>query len=226
LVNSKGDIILEKIKALLLSNTDVNNLTVENFTESQKEMNNPVVIFCNMETTEFYNSFNIVAKDKEELASMYEDKVFFTSSVPKGKHEWHYGAVFYGVEPKNEGADGIENFEWLKQATFEMIEGVAKRRLDVLEDNDDIYESPECMEGQEALSKQYDIMKNKLQTDEERRMLLDFDTLASDRATMYGDSQFIQGFYEGINYLKKAIEAGLNKKERTAATDVLSSNAS
>jgi hypothetical protein len=217
---------LKNVTALLLSNTDVNNLTVENFTDSQQEMNNPMVILCNLETMEFYHSFDIVAKNKEELSSMFETKVFYTSSVPKGEHEWKHGAVFYGVKPKNEGADDMENFEWLKEGTFEMIEGAAKKRLDVLEDNDDIYESPESKEGQEALYKQYHIMKDKLQTDEERRMLLDFDTLASDRATMYGDSQFIQGFYEGINYLKKALEAGLNKKERTAATDVLSSNAS
>jgi hypothetical protein len=91
---------LKNVTALLLSNTDVNNLTVENFTDSQQELNNPMVILCDLETMEFYHSFDIVAKDKEELASMYEDKVFFTSSVPKGKHEWHHGAVFYGVKPK------------------------------------------------------------------------------------------------------------------------------
>jgi hypothetical protein len=96
----KGAIKLKNVKALLLSNTDVDNLTVENFTDSQQEMNNPMVIFCNLETMEIYDNFDIVAKDKEELALMFETKVFYTSSVPKGEHIWKHGAVFYGVKPK------------------------------------------------------------------------------------------------------------------------------
>jgi hypothetical protein len=91
---------LENVKAILLSNTDIENLTVANFYDSQEALHNPMVIFCNMETKETYGHFHIVAKDMEELVLMYETKVFYTSCVPEGEYERHYGAVFYGVKPK------------------------------------------------------------------------------------------------------------------------------
>jgi hypothetical protein len=35
------------------------------------------------------------------------------------------------------------------------------------------------------------------------------------------EDMFVEGFLEGINFLRESVEASANKKERAAATDVL-----
>jgi hypothetical protein len=90
---------MEKVKALLLANTVAANgeVTGEDFMKAQEEMNEPMVIFCNLHTQESYEHFRIVAKDMEHLESMYKEKVFYTYSIPKDEVKRYGGAIFWGV---------------------------------------------------------------------------------------------------------------------------------
>lgn len=92
---------MEKVKALLIPNTGVvaemEHVSVEGFTDAQEQMNNPMLVFCNLDTLETYKHFEIVAKDLTELNLMYKHKIFYTSSVPEGKKMEIADAVFLGV---------------------------------------------------------------------------------------------------------------------------------
>jgi hypothetical protein len=210
---------LENIQALLVPNTTVNeDWTDQKFLDAQNEVNQPVVIFIDKTKNEVVKKINIVADDMEKLKFMYEHKYFETTDVPFGKCESFYGANFIGVLKAGE-EQKTESFDWLKQSTFEMLEDVAKNRINILDSKGELYQSPEFEKRRETYYKQYHLIKE-AQPEEQKHMLWELDTMVGDMYVEYGDSQFIQGFYEGINYLKKAIEAGTKEKERSAATDV------
>jgi hypothetical protein len=82
--------------AMVITNTGVTEST-EDFLEAQNTMKDPMVLIMNK--SECVDHYRIVAKDIEELESMNEEKVFFTSSIPKGEVKKEYGAIFYGVDP-------------------------------------------------------------------------------------------------------------------------------
>lgn len=90
---------MSKMTALLFSNTSVNfkEMSGEDFMNTQEIVKDPVVLFCNLETTESFERFDIVAQDMDELSIMYETKVFYTSSIPEGSTRQLHGALFYGV---------------------------------------------------------------------------------------------------------------------------------
>lgn len=88
---------MSSIKAVLIPNTSATGSTKE-FTEAQSEMKDPMVLFINKDTNEYIEPFEIVARDLEELRLMFEMKIFYTSSIPRGKSERKYGAIFYGVD--------------------------------------------------------------------------------------------------------------------------------
>lgn len=85
--------------ALLVSNTEAEfkGMSEQEFLEAQQTMNKPEVIFCNLETREAFERFDIVAESMKELHLMYDKKIFFTSSIPEGHTKHLHGAIFYGV---------------------------------------------------------------------------------------------------------------------------------
>jgi hypothetical protein len=91
---------MDKVTALLVSNTAVNfkEMSGKDFMIAQEEVKNPMVIFCNLETTQSFERFHIVAKDKKELKLMYKLKIFYTSSIPEDETRHIHGAIFYGVK--------------------------------------------------------------------------------------------------------------------------------
>lgn len=112
-----------------------------------------------------------------------------------------------------------ENFHGI--IPFDMIEKEAKKKLCILEKNCQVYQSPNCKESQTALSKYYEAMNKQLHSDEERNMLLEFDSLVCEWASTYGEDMFVHGFCEGMKYFRDILERGLeSKKERTAATAI------
>lgn len=90
---------MDNVKAILLSNTDVDRLTVENFNDMQKELHEPILLFIQKDTYKYklLKYFNVVAEDLEELKLMFRYKVFYTSSIPEGEYGHQFGALFYGV---------------------------------------------------------------------------------------------------------------------------------
>lgn len=92
---------MENVKAIVLSNTVVsgNEVSNETFLKAQNEVNEPMVIFMEKETHEVKGVFKIVADTAEELEFMYDNKVFYSSSVEIGEYKKCFGAVFVGVDP-------------------------------------------------------------------------------------------------------------------------------
>lgn len=90
---------MNTITALLVSNTEMEfkGMSEQDLINSQQIMKAPKVIFCNMETRESFEHFDIVAGSMNELRLMYDKKVFFTSSIPEGDTRHLHGAIFYGV---------------------------------------------------------------------------------------------------------------------------------
>lgn len=101
-----------------------------------------------------------------------------------------------------------DNFNWVEISKFKLIEDAAKKKLISIEENCNVYTTPECQESVKILSKKFRSMKENFRGENEQKMLLEFDTLACDWASLRSESLFIQGFYEGINFLKQAIEEG------------------
>jgi hypothetical protein len=87
---------MAKVQALLIANSVA---TGDEFMKAQKEMNKPMVIFCAEEFSKPLEHFYIVAKDINELKIMYENKIFYTSSIPVGEVGRYHEAIFYGVDP-------------------------------------------------------------------------------------------------------------------------------
>jgi hypothetical protein len=87
---------MEKIKALVMANTV--GLTASNFFSKQNEVHEPMVIFT--EGNKALQAFRIYARTLEDIEFMNKHKVFFTFDVPENETQWHYGAVFYGVNEK------------------------------------------------------------------------------------------------------------------------------
>jgi hypothetical protein len=92
---------LENVTALLLANTvAAKNLTGEEFMEAQKELNQPMVIFCDKGKNKVIHQFNIVAETMDKLEEMYKLKYFETSDIPEGQYQKVCNAYFIGVGPK------------------------------------------------------------------------------------------------------------------------------
>ncbi|PCH30458.1 hypothetical protein CPH95_00005 [Campylobacter sp. 1] len=98
---------MANIKAMLLANTEEENLTVENFYQHQEEVHSPMVIFMNTETTEVIKHYRIAADTEEKLTLMYKLKYFDTPDLPEGKYEKFSGCYFVGVENKETQPTGM-----------------------------------------------------------------------------------------------------------------------
>lgn len=101
--------------------------------------------------------------------------------------------------------------ELMERSISNMVKMVADNRLNELEDNNELYESPKAKQYREKLMAFYNLFKSQCQTDEMKKMLLEFDTLSSDYGTFRADDLFIQGFYEGFKFLQKQIEESLQE---------------
>jgi len=90
---------MNTMTAVLMTNTEVDfkEMSEVEFINSQQIMKAPEVIFCNLETREAFERFDIVAESMKELHLMYDKKIFFTSSIPEGHTKHLHGAIFYGV---------------------------------------------------------------------------------------------------------------------------------
>lgn len=93
---------MENVKAYVLANSNLNaeEMSVDEFYETQQQLNSPVVLFMGIEDRKLYGHFKIESSTVEELKKMYESKVFYTTDLPEMEYEWHFGAVFVGVKPK------------------------------------------------------------------------------------------------------------------------------
>ncbi|NRD81138.1 hypothetical protein HPT25_28000 [Bacillus sp. BRMEA1] len=109
----------------------------------------------------------------------------------------------------------MNTFNWFGMDLSFAIETVANKRLEELETSGQIQELPHCKEYRAKLSEFYQEFKEQL-TDEHKKMLLEFDGLASDWSSAYGDSLFMQGFYEGMSFLRKMVENGVRKESDSA----------
>jgi hypothetical protein len=89
------------IQAVLIANSVLANgiTTGDDFMKAQKEMNKPMVLFFEEGTREPVKYFFIVAEDLKDLTFMFNNKIFYTSSIPVGEVERYHGAIFYGVDP-------------------------------------------------------------------------------------------------------------------------------
>jgi hypothetical protein len=93
---------MENVKAILLPNTEVENLTVENFYDSQEKVHNPMVIFMKEGTNEVIKYFRIAAKTMEELKEMFKYKLFNTPDLPEEQYVTFAGGYFIGCGPCEE----------------------------------------------------------------------------------------------------------------------------
>ncbi|MED4456182.1 hypothetical protein [Metabacillus fastidiosus] len=91
----------KNIQKALIPNT-VDTKPYPDFLKVQDTMKNPAVFIVDEDTNECIERFLIEAEDMEDLMLMYEKKIFYTSSIPKGEVQHKYGAIFYGVEKKME----------------------------------------------------------------------------------------------------------------------------
>lgn len=87
------------------------DFNAKDFWNKQNEMNSPVVIVYDNNKKEVAEGFAIVAKDIKDLGQMYENKIFYTSSIPVNEYQYKYGAIFYGVEPEYWKWEGKESEE-------------------------------------------------------------------------------------------------------------------
>jgi hypothetical protein len=89
------------IQALLITNSaNLNGITTgEEFMKAQQEMNKPMVLFLEEGTREPIEYFHIVAEDLRDLTFMFNNKIFYTSSIPVEEVRRCHGAIFYGVDP-------------------------------------------------------------------------------------------------------------------------------
>jgi hypothetical protein len=108
---------MANVKAILIPNSV--ELTVSNFREKQVTINEPLILFCDAETNESLETFQIVAKDWDDLSSMYRLKVFYTNSIPVGEVLQRYDAFFYGVD-----ADRILYIEKERSAATGALESI------------------------------------------------------------------------------------------------------
>jgi hypothetical protein len=94
------------IRALAMANTHfarVNDKDLsdkcDEFYDAQSELNEPMVIICDLNNTRVLEHFHVVARDMEDFNTMFKLKIFYTSDLPKGESVRKYGALFYGVDP-------------------------------------------------------------------------------------------------------------------------------
>lgn len=90
------------VKAILLPNTGAENLTAENFYDSQQEVCNPMVVFLDTTTNEAIKFYRIAADTMEVLEFMYKFKYFDTPDLPEETYEKYCEAYFVGVNKEEE----------------------------------------------------------------------------------------------------------------------------
>jgi hypothetical protein len=107
---------MENLKAILLPNTEVENLNVENFYDSQEKVHNPMVIFMKEGTNEVIKYFHIAAKTMEELKDMFKYKYFDTPDLPEEEYVTFSGGYFIGCGPR-EKTNAVKKKKDLTAAT-------------------------------------------------------------------------------------------------------------
>lgn len=108
---------------------------------------------------------------------------------------------------------------------------VAKRKLEELEENHDLYESDWSKAELDNVQARYNQLKNMMPTQNLKDQALKFNTAAFDYCSSFGESQFLQGYLEGFKYAKQMNQEPVDlleiisklvkqeiQKERTAAT--------
>lgn len=90
------------VKAILLPNTEIERLTVENFYDSQENVHNPMVIFMKEGTNEIIKHFRIAAKTMKDLELMFKYKYFDTPDLPEEQYVTFAGGYFIGCGPCEE----------------------------------------------------------------------------------------------------------------------------
>jgi hypothetical protein len=91
---------LENVTALLLTNSALENITVDTFMDSQQILNNPMVIFYDKETNEVIKTFHIAADTMEKLTEMFKYKYFDTTDLLEDNYIKFGGAYFIGAGKK------------------------------------------------------------------------------------------------------------------------------
>lgn len=108
-----------------------------------------------------------------------------------------------------ENPSAIENLTVLNKAydagASTILSEIACMRLGILEESNSLVFTKSCKEAEAKLNKLYIEIKEKYPNGDLRATMSRLDDQATFWASMFGESQFIQGFMEGYKFAKAAI---------------------
>jgi hypothetical protein len=89
---------MENLKAMLIPNTEAENLSVENFYDFQNEVRSPMLLFMDKESNVVIKHYRIAANTMDKLKTMFDHKYFDTLDLPEGQCEKFGGGYLVGVK--------------------------------------------------------------------------------------------------------------------------------